>query len=195
MADESKWWHLKPQTLAPEIHLFCFVCEQTITHTKVSRYKDTHVKVESPTLLPQTYSNTHNNGLFCLIPRRLVYFGLWVCMYTHACLWHTEILMWFHLHARDPFVFIIIIRLEEADLLGLVATAMPLCLGIKNNFTTWTFVMSPHHRIRDIKREIVPRTSIKLHFRYYPKRGLKFWLMVVLTQLLWGDCVYWSPFC
>lgn len=56
-------------------------------------------------------------------------------MHTHARLWCTVNLMWFHLHARDPFVFIIIIRLEEADLLGLVETAMPLCLEIKNNFT------------------------------------------------------------
>lgn len=92
-------------------------------------------------------------------------------VYAHACLWCSVILMWFHLHAKDLFVFIIIIQLEEADLLGLVATVMPLCLGIKNYFTTWTFVMSLHHRSISIKREIVPRTSIKLHFQYFQKEG------------------------
>lgn len=91
-------------------------------------------------------------------------------MYTHACLRYGVILMWFHLHARDAFVFIIITRLEEADLLGLLATVMPFCLGIKNNLTTRTFVMSQHYRTSNI-REIVPHTSIKLHFQCFQKEG------------------------
>lgn len=95
-------------------------------------------------------------------------------MQTHAYLCGTVILMWFHLHATDSFVFIIITRLGEADLFGLVATVMPLCLSIKNNFTTWTFVMSRHHRTRNIRREIEPRTSIKLHFQYFHEEGWKF---------------------
>lgn len=107
----------------------------------------------------------------------------------------TVILMCFHLHARDPFVFIIIIRLEEADLLGLVATAMPLCLGIKNNFTTWTFVISPHHRTGDVKREIVLRTSMKLLFLIFPERLLKIRVMVVLTELLSEEWFMESIFC
>lgn len=110
-------------------------------------------------------------------------------MHTHARLWCTVILMWFHLHARDPFVFIIIIRLEEADLLGLVETAMPLCLEIKNNFTAWMFVMSPQHRIGDIKTEIVLCTLKKSPFLLFSERGLKFWLMVLLTELL-RECAY-----
>lgn len=95
-------------------------------------------------------------------------------MQTHAYLCGTVILMWFYLHATNSFVFIIITRLEEADLFGLVATVMPLCLSIKNNFTTWTFVMSRHHRTRNIRREIVPHTFIKLHFQYFQEEGWKF---------------------
>ncbi len=158
---------------------FSFCRPWANNHTYQSMPIQREIALESPTLLPHTHTHTHthtnahNKGLFSLIPRRLVYFGLRVCMHTHACLRRTLILMWFHLHARDPFVFIIIIRLEEADLLGLVATVMPLCLGIKNNFTTWTFVMSPHHRTRNIKREIVPCTSIKFHFQYSRKEGWK----------------------
>jgi len=68
---------------------------------------------------------------------------------------HGVILTWFH--ARDSFVFIIIKRLEEADLLWLMATALPLCPGIKSKFTTWTFVMSLYHRAKNIKREIMPQ--------------------------------------
>lgn len=93
-------------------------------------------------------------------------------MHAHAWLWCTVILMWFHLHVRGPFVFIIITRLEEADLSGLMEAAMPLCLDTKNNFTAWTFVMSAQHRTGDIKREIVPcPLKKKVNFSYFLKEG------------------------
>lgn len=47
-------------------------------------------------------------------------------VYSRASLECVAILMWFYFHARDPFVSIIIIRLEDGDLLGLMATVMPL---------------------------------------------------------------------
>lgn len=58
-----------------------------------------------------------------LVARRWMDFVLCLRAHTHAWLQHAVILMWFHLHARDPFVFIIITRLEETDLFGLVEMA------------------------------------------------------------------------
>ena len=142
--------HMKPQTLAPQIHR-----PRANNHT----YQSMQIQTHKP----------HSHGLFCLIPRRPVYFGLRMCMHTHACLWRTVILMRFHLHARDPFVFIIIIRLEEADLLELMARVMPLCLGIKNNFTTSTFVMSPLHRTRNI---IKGNSALCLNKTAFPERRI-----------------------
>lgn len=114
-------------------------------------------------------------------------------MHTHARLWCTVILMWFHLHARDPFVFIIIIRLEEADLLGLVETAMPLCLEIKNNFTAWTFVMSPQHRIGDIKREIVLCTLKKKPISVISRKRAEILTDGFAYRAVKGVCL-WSAF-
>lgn len=65
-----------------------------------------------------------------LVARRWMDFVLCLRAHMHAWLRRAVILVWFHLHARDPFVFIIITRLEETDLLGLVEMAMPLCLQI-----------------------------------------------------------------
>lgn len=86
-------------------------------------------------------------------------------------------LMWFHLHVRGPFVFIIITRLEEAGLMGLMEAAMPLCLHTKkkNNFTAWTFVISAQHRTGGIKKEVVPcPLKKKRQFQLFPERGLRF---------------------
>lgn len=46
-------------------------------------------------------------------------------VYSRASLKCIAILMWFYFHARDPFVSIIVIRLEDRGL-GLMATVMPL---------------------------------------------------------------------
>ena len=138
-------------------HSFLFLSSMSKQSHK-PKYADT--KTHKPHWNPPLYlTQTHT------LPMRLEYFSLWMCMHTHVCFWRTVSLMWFHLHARDPFVFIIIIRLEEADLLGLVATVMPLCQDIKNNFSRRMFVMSPVHRAGNIKREIVPSASIQLHFQ------------------------------
>lgn len=81
-----------------------------------------------------------------LVARRWVDFVLCLQVHMHAWLRHAVILMWFHLHAKDPFVFIIITRLEETDLLGLVEMAMPLCLRIKKKQLRCLDVMSTQHR-------------------------------------------------
>lgn len=104
------------------------------------------------------------------------------CMYKKRCVLsqscdalvsaHSRASLWFH--ARQPFVSIIIARLKDGDLLGLMETVMPLCPGIKNRFTTCTFVMSLYYRTRDIRREIVPCTSIKLNFKHYQREEWKF---------------------
>lgn len=98
----------------------------------------------------------------------------YMSVYSRASVECVAILMWFYFHARGPFVSIIIIRLEDGDLLGLMATVMPLCLDIKNNFTTWTFVMSLYYRTRNIRKEIEPRTSVKLNFQYFQRAEWKF---------------------
>lgn len=56
-------------------HLVVVVHEQTITHTKTHK----------PHWNPPPFLHTHK-CLFDLIPRRLVYFGLWVWMHTHCML-------------------------------------------------------------------------------------------------------------
>lgn len=131
--------------------------------------KTHYTTLESSTLLPK--ANTYTMKAFFLPHFRevTIFFCLRLCVHMLAWLWYTIIPMWFHLDVRNPFVFIIIIRLEEADLLGLVETAMPLCHTKKPHFTAWTFVMSSQRRTGDIKREMVPctrnRRSISIIFR------------------------------
>lgn len=121
-----------------------------------------------------------------LVARRWVDFVLCLRAHMHAWLRRAVILMWFHLHARDPFVFIIITRPEETDLLGLVEMAMPLCLRIeKKNKTTLVpgRLSCQHNKGRRRLETLICKKKKRGRSSVFFKEVLRFWQMVLLMRL------------
>lgn len=149
---------------------FCRPWVNNHTHQSMQFKRHTsHTGIPHP---PFTHTNAHNKDLFCLIPWRLVYFGLWVCMHAH-CNPHV-----FSPSCQGPICLHYHHTAGGSRSVRTRGNSNASLSWYKNNFTTWTFVISPHHRTGDVKREIVLRTAMKLRFWYFQKDGwkLEWWL-------------------